>query len=151
MEIMNNFCQSLSFMADTVDNLSISFLLGILGIAITIFTVIYSFMESTKQRKRELGDRIALLEQLDPVLESDLTFAIEYLKQLRRMNMAIVAILLADIVVLAVYAAHMLLSNVALLWYIALGLELLLIIICLATLFIYLYQYHQRFHKLSSE
>lgn len=148
METTSNICHSLSSIESTIDSLSVSLLLGILGIAITIFTVIYSFMESTKQRKRELGDRIALLEQPDPILESDLTFAIDYLKQLRNMNMAIIAILIIDIVVIAAYFAHVLMSDIKELWYIALGLEILLIIVCLATLFIYLRQYHQRFHSI---
>ena len=37
-----------------VENLAISLILGVLGIAITVFTVVYSFMESTKERRRIL-------------------------------------------------------------------------------------------------
>ena len=45
-------------MMTMVDNLAIALILGVLGIAITVFTVIYSFMESTKERKRSLSDII---------------------------------------------------------------------------------------------
>ena len=73
MEIQNNVSQILESMQSVIDNISMSLLLGILGIAITIFTVIYSFMETAKQRKRELSDRTALLTETDPVLQSDLS------------------------------------------------------------------------------
>lgn len=135
-------------MRSTLDNLSISLLLGILGISITIFTVIYSFMESTKQRKRELGDRISLLQEPDPVLEADLAFTIDYLKRLKNTNVSILVIIIADILITGFYAVHMVLSHILDLWYIAMVLELVLIIGCLLCLFIYLRQYHQRFSRI---
>ena len=63
-------------MTAIIDNLAISLILGILGIAITVFTVVYSFMESTKERKRSLSDQIRNADGTDPVMESDLQFAI---------------------------------------------------------------------------
>lgn len=132
----------------TIDNLSISLLLGILGISITIFTVIYSFMESTKQRKRDLGDRISLLQVPDPVLETDLAFTIDYLKRLKNTNVSILVIIIADILITGVYAVHMVLSQISVLWYIAMVLVLVLIVCCLLCLFIYLRQYHQRFSRI---
>ena len=71
-------------MTAIIDNLAISLILGILGIAITVFTVVYSFMESTKERKRSLSDRIRNADGTDPVMESDLQFAISRLIDLRR-------------------------------------------------------------------
>ena len=132
----------------TIDNLSISLLLGILGISITIFTVIYSFMESTKQRKRDLGDRISLLQVPDPVLETDLAFTIDYLKRLKNTNVSILVIIIADILITGVYAVHMVLSQISVLWYIAMVLVFVLIVCCLLCLFIYLRQYHQRFSRI---
>lgn len=67
------------------------------------------------------------------------------------MNLVIVAIVIIDVVVFAVYSVHMLMFESEILWYVSLGLELLLIAICLVTLFVYLRQYHERFHKIPSE
>lgn len=135
-------------MQSTIDNLSISLLLGILGISITIFTVIYSFMESTKQRKRDIGDRLSLLQEPDPLLEADLAFTIDYLKRLKHTNVSILVIIFADILITGFYAVHMILSQISILWYIAMVLELVLIIGCLICLYLYLRQYHQRFSRI---
>lgn len=53
MELFNNLPDSFF---TSIDNICISLLLGVLGIAITIFTVVYSFMESNKQAIRKLTD-----------------------------------------------------------------------------------------------
>ena len=55
MELFNNLPDSFF---TSIDNICISLWLGVLGIAITIFTVVYSFMESNKQAIRKLTDEI---------------------------------------------------------------------------------------------
>lgn len=145
MEIQNNVSQILESMQSVIDNISMSLLLGILGIAITIFTVIYSFMETAKQRKRELSDRTALLTETDPVLQSDLHFTIGYLKRLKRMNMAIFIIIIVDIVTFAIFSIHMLLKESCPLWYVSIVLESLFIVGCLIVLIVYFCQYFKRF------
>lgn len=143
IDSINTICS----LQSNIDSLSLSLLLGILGIAITIFTVIYSFMESTKQRKRELGDRISLLTDPDPVLESDLGFTMEYLRRMRRMNIAIIAIIITDIIAILCYGAHMVMLDFSWLWYSSIIIEIVLFLGCLVTLFLYLLQYHRRFNQ----
>lgn len=143
IDSINTMCS----LQSNIDSLSLSLLLGILGIAITIFTVIYSFMESTKQRKRELGDRISLLTDPDPVLESDLGFTMEYLRRMRRMNIAIIIIIFADIIAVLCYGAHMMMPDFSWLWYSSIIIEIVLFLGCLFTLFLYLLQYHRRFNQ----
>lgn len=148
MELMDKIDQMLTAMQQGIDNQSVALLLGILGIAITIFTVVYSFMESTKERKRLLFERVnvdANAREVDPVLRAELTFATKHLSDLWNMNKSIIAIIIADIVILAVYVVHLIFKDIAWLWYVALILEVALIGGCLYTLSVYLKQYYDRF------
>lgn len=137
-----------SQLLSTIDTLSISLLLGILGIAITVFTVIYSFMENTKERKRNIGDRVRNNQQSDPVLETDLRFAIDYLYGLRKMNYWVMSIIIADIIVLIIYTAHMVLPTSRIVSFMAYGLLALLLFVCLTVLAIYFAQYLKRYKSI---
>lgn len=148
METPNDLLQYFLSKQDMIDGLSISLLLGILGIAITIFTVIYSFMESAKQRKRVLGDKIALLENIDPVMQSDYGFIVNYLRRLKHMNISILVIILADIVAISCYGVHLLMPQSTILWFVSLSMEAVLIIGSLTCLFIYMLQYYKRFNNI---
>ena len=94
MEMFNNLP---SEFFTTIDNICISLLLGVLGIAITIFTVVYSFMENNKRIIRNLTDEIKNSEILDPVKKSDLHFANKYMGRMKNMNNALIAIIIFDI------------------------------------------------------
>ena len=132
-------------MTAIIDNLAISLILGILGIAITVFTVVYSFMESTKERKRSLSDRIRNANGTDPVMESDLQFAITRLIDLRRMNYVVIAIIILDIVTFCIYSAHMIYNGECWLKITAVSLLGILAVLCFVALVMYLVQYHNRF------
>lgn len=132
-------------MMTMVDNLAIALILGILGIAITVFTVIYSFMESTKERKRSLSDIIRNSVETQPVLESDLHFAIERMAKLKRMNNFVVAIIVCDIFAFVVYSVRLVMHDVC---WLKIASILLLVILCILSivfLTIYLTQYYKRF------
>ena len=108
-------------------------------------------MESTKERKRLLFERVnadANAREIDPVLRAELTFATKYLTDLWNMNKSIIAIIISDIVILAVYVAHLIFKDITWLWYVALTLEMALIVCCLYTLSVYLKQYYDRFVKI---
>ena len=148
MELMDKIEQTVKAMQQGIDTQSISLLLGILGIAITVFTVVYSFMESTKERKRLLFDRvnaIANVNDMDPVLRADLSFATKRLNELWKMNLVIVAIIISDIVIMGIYIVHLIFKNIEWLWYTSVVLEILLILLCLITLYVYIKQYYNRF------
>lgn len=147
MEPQTDILQTLESLQSTIDGISMSILLGILGIAITIFTVIYSFMESAKQRKRALGDKIALLAAPDPVLQSDLHFTVNHLKRLKRTNMAIILVVILDILITGCYVSHIILKNCEPLWIISLLLESFFVVGCLIILVVYFHQYHNRFRN----
>ena len=128
----------------TIDNLSISLILGILGVAITVFTVIYSFMETTKERRRILSDHIRNSNEVDPVMESDLQFAIMRLRELKRMNMIVLAIVFCDITAFVVYAAHLAFDDICWLSITSFVLLSILAILCAIALVAYLTQYFKR-------
>lgn len=145
---MDKIDQMLVAMQQWIDNQSVALLLGILGIAITIFTVVYSFMESTKERKRLLFERVnavANSREEDPVLRAELSFATKHLTDLWNMNKSIITIIISDIIILAVYIVHLIFKDISWLWYVALLFEVFLIVGCLYTLSVYLKQYYDRF------
>lgn len=148
MELMDKIEQTVKAMQQGIDTQSISLLLGILGVAITVFTVVYSFMESTKERKRLLFDRVNAVENvndMDPVLRADLSFATKRLTELWNMNKVIVSIIISDIVIMGIYIVHLMFKEIEWLWYTSVVLEILLIILCLITLYVYIKQYYNRF------
>lgn len=135
-------------MMANIDNLSISLILGILGIAITVFTVIYSFMETTKERRRVLSDLVRNSNEVNPVMESDLQFAIKRLNELKRMNMMVLAIVFCDIFVFIVYAIHLVFNDCCLLCITSFVLLAVLAVFCVVALAAYLAQYFRRFKNL---
>ena len=125
-------------MMATIDNLAVSLLLGVLGIAITVFTVVYSFMETTKERRRALSDKIRNSNGVDPVMESDLQFAIIRLRELKRMNMIVLAIVFCDIIAFVAYAAHLVLNDICWLSIASIVLLAILTVLCVIALAAYL-------------
>lgn len=141
MELFNNLPDSFF---TSIDNICISLLLGVLGIAITIFTVVYSFMESNKQAIRKLTDEIRYSEEIDPVKTSDLRFANEYMKRMKNMNRALMAIIFIDVSLFIFFCIY-LSFNSSTLRFIAYALVTLLMVGCMITLSVYLKQYISRF------
>lgn len=141
MELFNNLPDSFF---TSIDNICISLLLGVLGIAITIFTVVYSFMESNKQAIRKLTDEIRYSEEIDPVKTSDLRFANEYMKRMKNMNRALMAIIFIDVSLFIFFCIY-LSFNSSTLQFIAYALVTLLMVGCMITLSVYLKQYISRY------
>lgn len=140
----NDFAQILNDMNNTV----ISLLLGILGIAITIFTVIYSFMEGAKQKLKDLDIAIQQSTDTDPRGSSEYQFVKSYLVRLRKMNRWILGLIVGDVVVFSLFFVHILESNncvILVVSFITLGLYLLL---CLIVFIVYVWQYRNRFKYL---
>lgn len=64
----------LQWLYSFIEQQAISILLSILGIAVTIFTVIYSFVYSDKGKLKELAEEIKQLTERNPVLEAERLF-----------------------------------------------------------------------------
>ena len=128
-----------------MDNTAISLLLGILGIGITIFTVIYSFMESTQQKVKNLDVLIQQSTNSDPRMEAEYQISKSYLSRLRIMNRWILGLIIGDLAVFALFSLHMFKTDeVKLVYYsfLVLGIYLLL---CIVVFAVYVWQYIQRF------
>lgn len=141
MELFNNLPDSFF---TSIDNICISLLLGVLGIAITIFTVVYSFMESNKQTIRKLSDEIRYSNEMDPVKTSDLRFAEDYMKRMKNMNNALIAIISIDVGLFIFFCIYLSL-NTPTLRFVAYSFITLLMVGCMITLSIYLTQYISRY------
>ena len=141
MELFNNMPAEL---ITSIDNICISLLLGILGIAITIFTVVYSFMESNKQTIRRITDDIEMSKIKDPVLQADLLFATEYMLRMKRANYTLIAIIISDIILFVFFCIYLSIKT-TILQTISYALILMLFLACLLSLYFYLRQYISRY------
>lgn len=129
----------------TLDNICVSLLLGVLGIAITIFTVVYSFMESNKQVIRALTDKITTSENEDPVTRSDLFFAKKYMQRMKRMNKYLIAIIVIDINLFVLLCVNLASNGHFLLRILTYCSTFLLMLFCLFVLSVYIRQYTNRY------
>ena len=141
MELFNDMPAEL---ITSIDNICISLLLGILGIAITIFTVVYSFMESNKQAIRRITDDIKMSEIKDPVKQADLLFATGYMSRMKRVNYTLIAIIISDIILFVFFCIYLSIKTIVL-QTISYILILFLFLACLLSLYFYLRQYISRY------
>lgn len=129
---------------NTIDNICVSFILGVLGIAITIFTVVYSFMENTKSEIRILADKIRSSETKDPVLVSDYQFAQSYMKRMKRINVVLMWIIVGGILLFLYFCICFILDTFALRMIAYVGTASMMFV-CVFTLSKYLYDYIKRY------
>lgn len=129
---------------NTIDNICVSFILGLLGIAITIFTVVYSFMENIKNEIRTLTDKMKSSMTKDPVVTSDYQFARSYMGRLKRMNVILIWIIVGDILLFFYLCICFILDTLALRMIAYVGTALMMLV-CVFTLSKYLYDYTKRY------
>lgn len=70
----------------TVINSEIAIALGILGISITIFTVIYSFIENRLEEKKKIERQLHIADVQDPYKSAELIFVNSYIKRNKYLN-----------------------------------------------------------------
>ena len=137
----NDIIQILNDMND----IAISLLFGILGIGITIFTVIYSFMETTLEKVKNLDVLIQQSKTSNPRIEAEYQFSKSYLSRLRIMNRWILGLIVGDIGVLVLFTLHKFKTyedKLSFYSFLALGIYLLL---CMVVFGGYVWQYIHRF------
>lgn len=70
----------------TIINSEIAIALGILGISITIFTVIYSFIENRLEDKKKIERQLHVADVQDPYKRAELKFVNRYIKRNKFLN-----------------------------------------------------------------
>lgn len=144
MEWINDFLNNYSHILDT---LCLSLILGILGIAITIFTVVYSFMENTKDKIRKYKDDITHSEdEINPVTKSNLRFAEKSWSKMRRINNMLLWIIIPSIFILILYVLSQLIE-IAILYFVAYVLTTLLLSYSIIVVLIYIYDYYHKYRN----
>lgn len=131
-----------------MDDTAIAILLGILGIAITIFTVIYSFMEGAKQRVKDLDIAIQLSTGPDPRKEAEYQFTKSYLQRLRSMNQWVLGLIIGDLLTFILFIVHILKEENNILLYATFVVLSLYLTFCIVVFAIYILRYRQRFRRL---
>lgn len=132
---------SIDIIVTTINEQSLQIILSILGIAVTIFTVVYSFLESNKHKMHSLGMHLQTLTEADPVVQSELLFARKYSERLLSLNKAVLWVIILSLLSLFALLAHTYVAEAMTLAYISAGLTLLTIVVSIVVLIVYLVKY----------
>lgn len=92
-------------------NVELAIVLGILGIGITIFTVIYSFLGSKLQQKKLTERNIHIGNISDPYLHAELKFMRQYIKRNKNINKIIIWIIYSSLILASMLIANLVVSN----------------------------------------
>ncbi len=90
----------------TVINSEIAIALGILGISITIFTVIYSFIENRLEEKKKIERQLHIADVQDPYKSAELIFVNSYIKRNKYLNKFFVWLIWFSIIDIFVLVAN---------------------------------------------
>lgn len=90
----------------TVINSEIAIALGILGISITIFTVIYSFIENRLEDKKKIERQLHIADVQDPYKSAELIFVNSYIKRNKYLNVFFVWLIWFSIIDIFVLVAN---------------------------------------------
>ena len=96
----------LQWLYSFIEQQAISILLSILGIAVTIFTVIYSFVYSDKGKLKELAEEIKQLTERNPVLEAERLFMTKKIQFYKRINCWVVILIALTLLSLIFFIIH---------------------------------------------
>ncbi len=130
-----------------LDTLCLSLILGILGIAITIFTVVYSFMENTRDKIRKYQEEITHSQrEVDPITKSSLRFAEEYWRKMRRTNNLLLWIIIPDILLFIIFVVSQFIGN-PIFSIISYVLTAILLLYSVIVVLIYIYDYYHKYRN----
>lgn len=118
-------------------------ILSILGILITIFTVVYSFIENINQKIVSLDNDIKALSKKDPVKESILNFSLKRKSQLSKYNNLIILLMISDLLIIGLYILT-LVCNLKVLDLVYKLASLIFVTSCVISLLFYIVKYIQR-------
>lgn len=145
MDVLDSILKYLFvFLKEDYDTMC-SILLSILGIVITIFTVVYSFMETTFQKISllEIENRNAI--EADPVRRSSLKFSKRYLMLLKKFNRKIKYWIFINIFLLVLYLFFSFCLNNEWLRIVYNSLSILYLLSCAMVLVQYIGDYNKRY------
>lgn len=130
-----------------MDSLCLSLILGILGVAITIFTVVFSFMENNREKISNYKHIINNgMGATFPTANSSLIFAENNMLKMKHINNKLLLIIIIDCSLLIFFIVAQLINNnyVRLFLYI---LTALLLSFSIIVIFIYIYDYWKKIKK----
>lgn len=145
MDVLDSILKYLFvFLKEDYDTMC-SILLSILGIVITIFTVVYSFMKTTFQKISllEIENRNAI--EADPVRRSSLKFSKRYLMLLKKFNRKIKYLIFINIFLLVLYLFFSFCLNNEWLRIVYNSLSILYLLSCAMVLVQYIGDYNKRY------
>lgn len=134
----------LQWLYSFIEQQAISILLSILGIAVTIFTVIYSFVYSDKGKLKELAEEIKQLTERNPVLEAErlfMTKKIQFYKGINCWVVILIALTLLSLVFFIIHSIFVYEEIFKLVTVVLIGLDVVILVVFL---FYYIIDYFKR-------
>jgi|GEM_PF-3289588 Na+/melibiose symporter-like transporter len=134
----------LQWLYSFIEQQAISILLSVLGIAVTIFTVIYSFVYSDKGKLKELAEEIKQLTERNPVLEAERLFMTKKIQFYKRINCWVVILIAFTLLSLVFFIIHSIFvyeEIFKLVTVVLLGLDVVILVVFL---FYYIIDYFKR-------
>ena len=145
MDVINSILKPLLDFLKEDNTTMFSILLSILGIVITIFTVVYSFMETTYQKITLLEIENRNVLEADPVRSSSLKFSKLYLMLLKKFNRKIKCLIFTNIFLLILYGFFSFGLNKEWLCIAYNALSILYLLFCAIVLIQYMGDYNKRY------
>lgn len=127
----------------TVINSEIAIALGILGISITIFTVIYSFIENRLEEKKKIERQLHIADVQDPYKSAELIFVNSYIKRNKYLNKFFVWLIWFSIIDIFVLVANFFWYNL-ILFIFSQVLSLIYFLSFIICILYYIYRYGRR-------
>lgn len=129
-------------------NLLVSFNFTVFGIAITLFTVIYSFLLNKKSELCVLNENYKRRNSESPVLKKKIDFALSYIATYKEINVLLIILIIGSFVIgiSALILLFLQVSNYCV--FVLIGISLLSIFYIIYLIAKITYMYHREFLKI---
>ena len=127
----------------TIVNSEIAIALGILGISITIFTVVYSFIENKLEERKKIERQIHIATRTDPYRHAELIFVRKYIYRNKRLNMYFILFICLSFIDILVLVVNLFWKTL-LLFVIGQVFSFLYFIFFIGSILYYVYRYSRR-------
>lgn len=131
----------------TIVNSEIAIALGVLGISITIFTVVYSFIENKLEERKRLERQMHIATSQDPYSHAELIFVRKYIRRNKKLNGYFIMLIYISFIYILVLVVNLFWKT---LWLFVLGqvFSLVYFVVFIISILYYVYRYSLRIHKM---
>lgn len=127
----------------TIVNTEIAIALGVLGISITIFTVVYSFIENKLEERKKIERQIHIASKSDPYSHAELNFVRKYIRRNKRLNKYFITLIWVSFIYILILVVN-LFWRISTVFILCQVFSILYFALFIACILYYVYRYSQR-------